>query len=168
VTDNVLAFDRPPVRQTTIVRAGVEETFEVFVGRLAHWWPLDPFSYGGSDRVARISVERRVGGRLIEHWHDGTAREWGTLLAWRPPHGFTMTWNITGHPTEVELRFDPKEADVTMVVVEHRGWERLTAAELSAACALPGGYDGGAFKAGWAQILASLTTMIESDLNGPV
>lgn len=90
MTDNVLAFERPPVRQSTIVRAGVEETFEVFVGRLAQWWPLDPFSYGGGDRVAHISVERRVGGRLIEHWHDGTAREWGTLLAWRP--AFTTGW----------------------------------------------------------------------------
>jgi hypothetical protein len=75
-----------------------------------------------------------------------------------------MTWNITGHPTEVELRFDRQEADVTVVVVEHRGWERLTAAELRAACALPGGYDGGAFTTGWAHILASFTTMIDSNL----
>ena len=167
MTDNVVAFTRPPIRQTTTVRAGVEETFEVFVGRLAQWWPLDPFSYGGSGRIAHVSVERRVGGRLVEHWHDGTAHEWGTLLEWRPPHGFTMTWNITGRPTEVELRFDPEEFDVTTVVVEHRGWDELTEAELSAACALPGGFDGGAFDIGWARILTSLATMIDSNQKDP-
>ncbi len=43
---------------------------------------------------------------------------------------------------------------LTRVDVEHRGWERLTEEQLRAACAMPGGYEGGAFTAGWAHILA--------------
>jgi signal transduction histidine kinase len=30
-----------------------------------------PFSYGGSRRIARVTLEPRVGGRVIEHWHAG-------------------------------------------------------------------------------------------------
>jgi hypothetical protein len=159
VTDNVRAFTRPPVYQSTTVRAGLSATFDVFVDRLAEWWPLDPFSYGGSARIARVTVDRCKGGRLIEHWHDGTTHEWGTLLRWNPPLGFTTTWNITGHPTEVELRFTSVGAD-TLVEVEHRGWDALTLEELSAACALPGGYSGGAFHSGWAIILDGLSRSV--------
>ena len=155
MSGEVVDFVRPPVRQSIDVDAPPERTFETFVGRLSEWWPLDPFSSGGSERIARISVDRRVGGAVTEHWHDGTTREWGTILAWNPPAGLTMTWNVTGHPTEVELRFLPRE-DGTRVELEHRGWDRLTPDELVAACALPGGYSGGAFARGWALILNRL------------
>ncbi|PJJ72139.1 activator of Hsp90 ATPase-like protein [Diaminobutyricimonas aerilata] len=159
--DNVLQFTRPPVRQSTIVRADRERTFDVFLDRLAEWWPLDPFSYGGSERIARITVEHRTGGAVTEHWHDGSSREWGHLLDWAPPHGFTMTWNITGQPTEVELRFTALPDGTTRVDLEHRGWDRLSAEELVAACALPGGYAGGAFNEGWATILRGLKEHLE-------
>lgn len=160
-TGEVLEFARPPVRQSTVVRAARERTFDVFVDRLAEWWPLDPFSYGGSAKIARISVDRRAGGAVIEHWHDGTTREWGRLLDWRPPDGLTMTWNITGRPTEVELRFLALPDDSTRVELEHRGWDRLSPEELVAACALPGGYAGGAFDEGWATILGALKGHLE-------
>ncbi|GAA4557443.1 SRPBCC domain-containing protein [Pseudonocardia xishanensis] len=143
---------RPPIRRTVEVAADREKTFRVFVDRLAEWWPLDPFSRGGSARIAAVSVDRRVGGTVTEHWHDGTTHDWGTLLAWDPPAGLTMTWTITGTPTEVELRFT--EADGrTLVDLEHRGWDRLGPAELGEDCAVPGGYTGGAFTRGWATIL---------------
>jgi hypothetical protein len=160
VSENVVPLVRPPVRQATVVQAGIDETFEFFVGRLAEWWPLDPFSYGGRERISRLELERRSGGTVIEYWHDGTRHEWGTLLDWDPPFGFTMTWNITGHPTEVELRFTDEDSSGTRVEVMHRGWDKLTPEELTAACALPGGYAGGAFNTGWARILASLTSAI--------
>jgi hypothetical protein len=67
-----------------------------------------------------------------------------------------MTWNVTGEPTEVELRFLALEPQRTRVEVEHRGWEKLDDEQLAAACALPGGYLGGAFTKGWAAILAGL------------
>ena len=160
MTGDLLAFERPPVRQSTTVAATRAHTFETFTGRLAQWWPLDPFSFGGSEQIRMVTIEPRVAGDVVEHWHDGSQRVWGTLLTWDPPAGFSMTWNVTGEPTEVELRFVELEYRLTRVDLEHRGWERLTSAQLEAACALPGGYAGGAFNEGWARILAAFEESI--------
>lgn len=153
----VFSLERPPVRQSVTVTASTAHTFRVFTSRLAEWWPLDPFSFGGSDRVATVTLDPRVGGEVVEHWHDGTARAWGTLLTWEPPTGFAMTWNITGEPTEVELRFVAVDEFRTRVDLEHRGWENLTSQQLRAACAIPGGHAGGAFDRGWNIILTAFT-----------
>jgi hypothetical protein len=161
VPSEVLAFERPPVRQSVTVDSTLQHTFDVFVRELAAWWPLDPFSFGGRDRIRTVTVDRKTGGRVAEHWHDGSELVWGTVLDWREPTGFTMTWNVTGVPTEVELRFIALGAEQTRVEVEHRGWEKLNDDQLAAACALPGGYLGGAFTQGWATILTHLKRHIE-------
>ncbi|MFC0680073.1 SRPBCC domain-containing protein [Lysobacter korlensis] len=155
MTAEVLAFGRPPVRQSTTVAAPRARTFDTFAGRLAEWWPLDPFSFGGAARIATVTLDARIGGEVLEHWHDGTTRAWGTLLTWDPPAEFSMTWNVTGEPTEVELRFLELGDRLTRVELEHRGWERLTPEQVAAACALPGGYAGGAFRQGWLTILTA-------------
>jgi hypothetical protein len=156
VTGEVLSFQRPPVRQSITIDSSIEHTFEVFVRELATWWPLDPFSFGGRDRIDTVSVDGRIGGRVVEHWHDGSELDWGTVLDWHAPSGFIMTWNVTGEPTEVEFRFEVLEPESTRVEVEHRGWENLNDEQLAAACALPDGYLGGAFTKGWTAILTSL------------
>lgn len=155
MTAEVLAFERPPVRQSMTVAATRAHTFHTFTSRIAEWWPLDPFSYGGFARIVTVTLDPRCGGEVVEHWHDGTARPWGTLLAWDPPARFCMSWDVTGEPTEVELRFVEIEERVTRVDLEHRGWERLTPEQVRAACALPGGYEGGAFNLGWTTILTA-------------
>lgn len=157
MSEEVPVFERPPVRQSTTVGATRDRTFRAFTRRLGDWWPLDPFSYGGAAMIATVMVDERVGGEVVERWHDGTTRAWGTLLTWDPPSGFSMTWNVTGVPTEVELRFLEIEGGLTRVDLEHRGWDRLTPHQLEAACALPGGYAGGAFTEGWAAILNAFT-----------
>lgn len=152
----VVLLATPPVRQSTTVRASVERTFDVFVDELGAWWPVDPFSRGGSARIRVVDVERRLGGAVREIWHDGTTHVWGELAAWDPPHGFTMSWLLTPVATEVELTFRPLGPSLTRVDVEHRGWERMSADELSAACALPEGYVGGSYHRGWGVILGEL------------
>ncbi|TVT16178.1 SRPBCC domain-containing protein, partial [Amycolatopsis acidiphila] len=94
-------------------------------------------------------------------WDDGTQRDWGEILAWEPPSGFTMTWLVTPTATEVELSFKELGPALTRVAVEHRGWEKLSDEELRAACALPGGYSGGAHARGWAAILGRLAEACE-------
>jgi hypothetical protein len=44
--------------------------------------------------------------------------------------------------------------------VEHRGWEALTEEQLGEDCALPGGYTGGSYAAGWALILGRLGAVL--------
>src|SRR5215470_7070391 len=115
--DVVTALRRPPVRQSTLVRASAEHTFATFVTRIGAWWPVRPFS-AGQDRVRAVTVEQRRGGRVYETWDDGTEVDWGTLLAWQPPERFTMTWTGTPAPTEVELTFTPLGPALTRVTVE--------------------------------------------------
>jgi hypothetical protein len=157
---SVIPLRRPPVRQATLVRSDVEHTFEVFVRTIGVWWPVQPFS-AGKDKVRDITVEPGVGGQVYETWQDGTVVPWGELLAWEPPHRFTMTWTGTPAPTEVELTFTALGPALTRVAVEHRGWEALNDAQLSEDCALPGGYTSGAYRAGWATILGHFATAAE-------
>ncbi|MCW2898090.1 MAG: activator of Hsp90 ATPase 1 family protein [Streptosporangiaceae bacterium] len=157
----VLPLRRPPVRQATVVGSDQAHTFDVFVATIGAWWPLQPFSAGGK-RVREVIFEQRLGGRVYETWDDGSTVDWGTVLAWEPPRRFAMTWLVTGTATEVELTFTALGPALTRVAVEHRGWDALTDAELSADCALPGGYTGGAFTRGWATILSRFQAAIAS------
>jgi uncharacterized protein YndB with AHSA1/START domain len=156
---SVTALRRPPIRQSVIVRSDREHTFTTFVRTIGAWWPVQPFS-AGKDRVRAITVEERPGGRVYETWADGTVVDWGELLAWEPPERFVMTWAMTPATTEVELSFAALGPALTRVTVEHRGWEALTSEELSEDCALPGGYTGGAYSAGWATILGHLAGVL--------
>ncbi len=151
----VTELSRPPVCRSTLVRSGVEHTFEVFVRTIGVWWPRQPYSMGG-DRVRDVTLEPHLDGRVYETWDDGTVREWGRLLAWQPPHRLVMSWICSPAVTEVELTFTALGPALTRVAVEHRGWEALSAEQLAADCAQPGGYAAGGFDRGWATILAAL------------
>ncbi|NHC44935.1 hypothetical protein G9H72_06650 [Motilibacter sp. K478] len=157
---------RPPVRQSVVVRSDRAHTFDVFVRTLGTWWPLQPFSIGG-EQARQVVLERQVGGRVFETWDDGSTRDWGTVLTWDPPERFAMTWLVTGAPTEVELTFAALAPALTRVAVEHRGWEALSEAQLTAACALPDGYAGGAFTQGWALILGRFAAALASEAAHP-
>jgi uncharacterized protein YndB with AHSA1/START domain len=158
-TAAVTVLRRPPIRQSVVVRSDQAHTFTTFVRTIGAWWPVQPFS-AGKDRVRDITVEERPGGRVYETWHDGTVVDWGELLAWEPPRRFVMTWAMTPASTEVELSFAVLGPALTRVTVEHRGWEALTSEQLGEDCALPGGYTGGAYSAGWATILDHLATTL--------
>lgn len=158
----VLAFERPPVRQATLVRSDVDHTFDVFVRTLGTWWPVNPFSVG-EDRVRDVTVEPRLGGRVYETWDDGHTATWGEVVVWDRPHAFGMTWDLTPVPTEVQLTFRAVAPGLTRVAVEHSGWERLSDEEVARACALPddGGYAGGSYVRGWAMILEDFRARID-------
>ena len=158
----ILPLQRPPIRQSTMVRSDREHVFEGFVRTLAVWWPLQPISVG-RERVRDVTVEPHVGGRVYETWDDGTTVDWGRLTVWQPPDRFVLTWYNTPEPTEVELTFTALGPRLTRVAVEHRGWERLTDDQLREDCAAPGGYRSGAYVTGWAQVLAAFAAAIDAD-----
>jgi Activator of Hsp90 ATPase homolog 1-like protein len=161
----VTALRRPPARQATTVRSDIGHTFDTFVATIGTWWPR-PFS-AGHHRVRDITMHQQPGGPVYETWDDGTEVDWGTLTTWEPPQRFVMTWNGTPAPTEVEVTFTALGPALTRVAVEHRGWEALTDEQLSKDCALPGGYNSGAYSAGWATILSSLADAIAHDEGTP-
>jgi Activator of Hsp90 ATPase homolog 1-like protein len=153
----VLRLQRPPVHQATVVGSDIDHTFTMFVRTIGTWWPVRPFS-AGKDDVCDVTIEPHLGGMVYETWQDGTVVRWGELLAWDPPHGFTMSWTCTPAPTEVELTFTSLGPALTRVAVEHRGWDALSHDQLSEDCALPGGYHSGAYRDGWATILGHFAT----------
>ena len=163
----VTALRRPPVRQSTLVRASAQHTFTTFVTTIGAWWPVRPFS-AGRDRVRDVTLEQRRGGRVYETWDDGTEIDWGTLIVWEPPERFVMTWTGTPVTTEVELAFAPLGPALTRVTLEHRGWDALTEEQLAADCALPGGYTSGAYATGWGTVLACLAELVAASLGGAV
>jgi uncharacterized protein YndB with AHSA1/START domain len=156
----VTALQRPPVRQSALVRAGRQHTFDTFVDTIGVWWPVNPFS-AGKDRVRDVTVDKHAGGRVYETWDDGTEADWGEVLVWLPPERFAMTWAIVSVLTEVELTFTELGPALTRVSVVHSGWEKLSDEQLAKDCALPGGYLGGAFDKGWAIILGCLAAAVE-------
>jgi len=145
---------RPPIRQRTTAGSDCAHTFAVFTARLGEWWPLVPFSVG-RERIREVVLEPESGGRVYEVWEDGSTADWGRIIDWDPPRRFSMTWNATGTPTIVELEFRSLGPARTEVLLEHRGWEALSVRELGEDCALPGGYLGGSFTAGWTAILSA-------------
>jgi uncharacterized protein YndB with AHSA1/START domain len=159
------ALARPPIRQSTLVRSSLIHTFGTFVRTIGIWWPVRPFS-AGKDRVRDVTLEQRAAGQVYETWDDGTIVKWGDVLVWEPPARFVMSWYMTPDVTEVELAFTSLGPNLTRVALEHRGWERLSDAQLSEDCALPNGYAGGAFAEGWIRILACLVARAEGTMKG--
>jgi len=89
-----------PVRQSVVVRCPLAETFALFTDGLDSWWPLHTHSIAADTFESRVSVEsitleKRVGGRVLERMSDGTEAPWGTILVWEPPTRFVMSWKPT-------------------------------------------------------------------------
>jgi uncharacterized protein YndB with AHSA1/START domain len=123
---NVASFAVPPVEKSLLVRCDPARAFHAFTAEIGQWWPLRTHSVAQAN-ARSVTIEPRVGGRIYETAEDGSTHDWGRVLAWSPPHGFSMTW----HPgraadphTVVELSF-AAEGAATRVRLVHRGWEAL-------------------------------------------
>ncbi len=120
-----------PIIRTIIVKNSVEDAFRVFTEQMGTWWPLETHSIAVDQelgqRAETVTVDGREGGRIQEVLQDGSARDWGAVVVWEPPHRVVYSWkpnDLPTPPTEVEVRFTA-EGEVTRVDVEHRGWEGL-------------------------------------------
>ena len=112
------------VRKSLTVAAPLERAFEVFTERIGTWWPFETFSIG-EGRTRGAVFEGHEGGDVYELIGDERA-SWATVLAWEPPTRVVLSWHVNPEvpATELEIRFAP-EAEGTLVVLEHRGWERF-------------------------------------------
>jgi uncharacterized protein YndB with AHSA1/START domain len=136
----VAGFSVPPIEKSVLVRCDPARAFQAFTGEIGRWWPLQMFSIS-QGKARSATMEPREGGRIYETAEDGSTHDWGRVLSWSPPRGFSMTWH-PGQPadphTVVELSF-AAEGSGTRVRLVHRGWEALGAA----GAAKRGNYDGG-------------------------
>ena len=140
-----------PVRKTITVKADAERAFRVFTQEFDTWWPRT--HHIGKAPMKRAIVEGRAGGRCYTEQTDGTECEWGTILAWDPPHRLVIAWQIHGDWTyqpdlaqasEVEVRFTPVPGGMTRVDLEHRHLERhgAGAGAMRTAVDSPNGWSG--------------------------
>jgi uncharacterized protein YndB with AHSA1/START domain len=155
------------VRKSVRVQAPVERAFTVFVEQMETWWPAT--HHIGKTPFETICVEPRVGGRWYERNAEGSLCDWGTVLAWDPPHRVAFSWHLgPGHDSpdwtfdadmekasQVEVRFLPDGPSATLVELEHsklerhgEGYEQLRAV-----------FDG---PGAWTGILAEFAKKIES------
>jgi len=117
-----------PVRVSVTVDLDQGRCFEVFTDEMTSWWP-EGHHIGGAP-IDRVVVEPFVGGRWYTRHTDGSETETGTVTAWDPPHGFSVTWQIGADwayhddlVTTVEVRFTSTADGGTLVELEHRGLE---------------------------------------------
>ncbi|HEX6497086.1 MAG TPA: SRPBCC family protein [Acidobacteriaceae bacterium] len=124
------------VLKTIQVKAPIERAFSVFVEQMETWWPAT--HHVGKTPFVAIFVEPRVGGRWYERNAEGAFCEWGTVLAWDPPHRVRFSWHVgPGHDqpdwvfdpdmakaSEVEIRFRSEGPSTTFVELEHSKIER--------------------------------------------
>lgn len=124
------AIEEAVVRKSVRVEAPIERAFSVFVEQMETWWPAD--HHIGAEPFKAIFVEPRSGGRWYECDAKGTQCDWGTVLAWDPPHKVTLSWHLgpdwkfnpdLAKASEVEIRF-MTEGTRTLVELEHRRLER--------------------------------------------
>jgi uncharacterized protein YndB with AHSA1/START domain len=144
------------------VKAPVERAFRVFTEGVDTWWPRD--HHIGSAPMKRVIIEQRAGGRCYTEQVDGTACDWGQVLAWEPPARFVMAWQVSpawkfepdlANSSEVEVRFTAQADGSTRVDLAHRYFERHGAGVegMRAAIDSPGG---------WSGMLASFAAQCES------
>jgi Activator of Hsp90 ATPase homolog 1-like protein len=117
-----------PVRASVVVGVDQKRAFDVFAHEMTSWWPAS--HHIGQAPIHEIVIEPFVGGRWYTTHTDGSQTETGVVTAYDPPHGFTVTWQISnqwefrdGFVTTVELRFTPTDDGRTLVELEHRDLE---------------------------------------------
>jgi hypothetical protein len=121
-----------PVRKTVRVKAPIVHAFEVFTEGLARWWP--PNKGVGKKPIRTVLIEPRLGGRWLEIAEDGTETIVGTIVVWQPPHRMAFLWQVNAQwkpdaamASEVDVRFTPDGADVTVVELVHHKFETMGA-----------------------------------------
>ena len=150
-----MSTDPLEVRKEIFVARSQEDAFRIYTDEFGSWWPLSTHSIFGDEAVDAV-FEPVAGGRLYERTADGREAEWGRVLAWNPPSGFTISWKPNLDPdaprTTYELRFVAIGENQTRLELLHTGWEALG----DDATEAREGYDGG-----WDLVLDAYTALAD-------
>ncbi|NMN99861.1 ATPase [Gordonia sp. TBRC 11910] len=116
------------------VAATAERAFTAFTEHIARWWQPNLIFQFTPGRTGVLAFEPLgPGGRLVEHYDDGTQFVIGQISVWEPPSRLVVGWRQAGFPpdadTELHVRFEQFDAEPvqTRVTVEHYGWDRIPA-----------------------------------------
>ena len=118
------------VTKTVRVAAPLAVAFDVFVDQA--WWPVATHHLA-EPPGDHVILEPFVGGRWFERAADGTETDWGTVLAWQPPHRLLLTFQVSSAWTyepdpelgsQIEVTFTAQDPHTTRVDLTHRHLER--------------------------------------------
>lgn len=114
--------------KTLQVPCAPERAFDIFVNRIASWWPLDGHaaSAAAGKAALAVTIEPHVGGAVFETMHDGSRTDWGEVLEFEEGRKLAMTWhpgNNADNPTRVDVVFEAASEGQTRVTLTHSGWE---------------------------------------------
>lgn len=117
-----------PIKRTIEVPCSQEKAFKVFVHEMGNWWPLDKrsMSMKTGKPAKSLTVEPKIGGKIVETAHDDTRHHWGTIRSYDPHDSVSMDFHM-GMPADsaslVEVRFTQVEKDRTRVELTQSNWE---------------------------------------------
>jgi hypothetical protein len=127
----------PPasVRVTVTVRVDPATAFAVFTEEIDRWYRRGLAGMAGHEPATTVRFEPGVGGRLLEVADEGTGDdvERGRITVWEPGERLVF---VDRRGTEVDVTFtavaggddpagDDGDPEVTRVVLEHRGLDRV-------------------------------------------
>jgi uncharacterized protein YndB with AHSA1/START domain len=133
------------IHKEIFVDASPETAFRVFTEEIARWWPLEKYGIFLEDR-GTVAFEDREGWKLVERAKDGRDTVWGEVLDYEFSSRLRMTWHPGWNPDaddtpgEIEVTFTA-DGDGTVVVLEHRGWEKMKAKRREARPGYDRGWD---------------------------
>ena len=132
------------VEKQIVIDRSRDDTFRMFTEEFGSWWPIATHSIHGED-VADAVLEPHVGGRIFERTTDGTECDWGTILTWDAPSGFSVSWKPNldpdAHRTTWTIRFEAVDDESTRIELVHTGWEGFGEGAVDAHAAYTGGWD---------------------------
>lgn len=112
-----------------LVAVDPPRAFHAFTEDIERWWLKGPkHRFRAPYRDGYLRFEPEVGGRLVEHYPDGSSFVVGEILHWIPGELVHLTWRLPSfapdEQTEVRVSF-AAESGGTRVSVQHSGWDAL-------------------------------------------
>lgn len=113
------------------INAPIDRAFEVFVDKIASWWPSD-YTWA-KDQLDTIAIEPKYEGRCYERRKDDTESDWGTVLTVARPDHIVFAWQIDADRSQqpnialasrVDVRFTAETPETTSLVLVHRDFPR--------------------------------------------
>lgn len=118
-----------PITIVTTVERSPTETFDAFLSKVSHWWPLETHSvspYLGQPAPETVVIERYEGGRIFETSTQGEQFIWGIVLEYVEGKRIAFSWHpglSEAEATKVTVEFEVTDAGCTVVTLVHTGWE---------------------------------------------
>jgi hypothetical protein len=108
------------LERTIEAAVDVDRAFGIWTEQASSWWP---HGHSVSQHPgARMSMEARMGGRLLERVPDGPEIVWGRITTWQKPSRIVLAFSPGGggeYTSEVEVRFEAQGSG-TRVTLNHR------------------------------------------------